>query len=241
MTFTDHLGREYPSRNAMAKAWGLAESTLKTRLIKLHWGLERALTTPVPDHSVQDPNTGIVYPNYTALGKVYGLSGAVIRARLKAGYKLKTALKRKSQRHRVQDHRGVWFSSVSEMCLYWKINIITYYSRRGLGWSVEEALTTPVLRVGAKLKQPSPKKIGRLSENRKQSESAHLRHCCEMFFNQKDLNKLDKRDFYKAVSKADLFLWEHKGEKYTSSDYINALQVMAWKFLKEIINGTSIN
>lgn len=43
----DHLGRDYPSMSDMARAWGLAFSTLSNRLDK-GWGLREALITP-PD------------------------------------------------------------------------------------------------------------------------------------------------------------------------------------------------
>ena len=41
----DHLGKEYKSFTAMAKAWGLNLRTIRNRL-KADWSLERALTTP---------------------------------------------------------------------------------------------------------------------------------------------------------------------------------------------------
>lgn len=42
----DHLGNEYKSFSAMAKAWGVSPKALTARLSK-SWVLERALTTPV--------------------------------------------------------------------------------------------------------------------------------------------------------------------------------------------------
>lgn len=42
----DHLGKEYKSFRAMAKAWGVSPSALAARLSE-SWSLERALTTPV--------------------------------------------------------------------------------------------------------------------------------------------------------------------------------------------------
>ena len=46
----DHLGKEYKSFTAMAKAWGLNLRTIRNRL-KADWSLERALTTPARCYS----------------------------------------------------------------------------------------------------------------------------------------------------------------------------------------------
>lgn len=65
---TDHLGREYPSRLARAKAWGISPVTVDQR-IAAGWPVERALTSP-PEHSVEaHPVTyqGKNYPSVRAL------------------------------------------------------------------------------------------------------------------------------------------------------------------------------
>ena len=46
---TDHLGKEYHSFPAMAKAYGLTSEMLSRRLKLYGWDLERALTTPVKE------------------------------------------------------------------------------------------------------------------------------------------------------------------------------------------------
>ena len=42
----DHLGQRFPSKSAMARAWGLTLAQLNHRL-SYGWDLERALTTPL--------------------------------------------------------------------------------------------------------------------------------------------------------------------------------------------------
>lgn len=43
----------------------------------------------------------------------------------------------------VYDHNNNMYSSIREMCAYYKINHSTYLCRRKRGWTQEEALTTP--------------------------------------------------------------------------------------------------
>lgn len=45
---------------------------------------------------------------------------------------------------KVQDHKGVWYNSLVEMCDAYKINCDTYLQRIARGKTKEEALTTPV-------------------------------------------------------------------------------------------------
>jgi len=45
----DHLGNEYPSISAMAKAYGITYHVLKSRLKKKGRSLEEALTMPIDE------------------------------------------------------------------------------------------------------------------------------------------------------------------------------------------------
>lgn len=42
----DHLGKDYPSQSAMARAWGIPPNCYLTRL-EAGWSIKKALTTPV--------------------------------------------------------------------------------------------------------------------------------------------------------------------------------------------------
>lgn len=44
----------------------------------------------------------------------------------------------------IQDHKGVWYNSVKEMCDAYKISCDTYLQRIARGKTKEEALTTPI-------------------------------------------------------------------------------------------------
>lgn len=42
---------------------------------------------------------------------------------------------------KVKDHEGREFTSVKTMCVHWGVSYNTYYRRREVGWSLEDALT----------------------------------------------------------------------------------------------------
>ena len=50
----------------------------------------------------------------------------------------------------VFDHLGNRFSSIRAMCFHWKISDFTYRMRRKKQWSIEQALTTPVMKLKRK-------------------------------------------------------------------------------------------
>ena len=51
---TDHTGVWHRSIKAMAKAWGLAYSTVQRRLYIYHWSVKKALTTPVNSRMIRN-------------------------------------------------------------------------------------------------------------------------------------------------------------------------------------------
>lgn len=50
----------------------------------------------------------------------------------------------------VYDHRGHRFQSIRVMCQHYKISDFTFRMRRKKGWSVEDALTKPVMKLKRK-------------------------------------------------------------------------------------------
>lgn len=57
---------------------------------------------------------------------------------------VKPTTKKGSKGKRCEDHLGIEYATVTEMCATYKMPIKTYCERRRNGWSVEKALTTPV-------------------------------------------------------------------------------------------------
>ena len=62
----------------------------------------------------------------------------------KVKVEVKTTTKKGSKGKRCEDHLGIEYATVTEMCATYKMPIKTYCERRRSGWSVEKALTTPV-------------------------------------------------------------------------------------------------
>lgn len=57
---------------------------------------------------------------------------------------VKPTTKKGRKGKRCEDHLGIEYATVTEMCATYKMPIKTYCERRRSGWSVEKALTTPV-------------------------------------------------------------------------------------------------
>lgn len=129
---TDHLGNVFESQNAMCKHYGITKDLLKSRL-KLGWSLQKILENPAvinPGQKVKDPY-GNTYSSIKEMCKVYGISYATYKGRLRQGYSELEALT-KSDNNTCQDcfdHLGNHFNSILDMCKYWNIDYKTYYAR----------------------------------------------------------------------------------------------------------------
>ena len=72
----DHLGREYPTRAAMARAWGLQPATVRMRLARGE-NLSDALTaglSPADRRAVPTTLDGVLYPSRAAAAASVGLT-----------------------------------------------------------------------------------------------------------------------------------------------------------------------
>lgn len=87
---TDHLGTVYPSLNAMVRNYGLTRQCYKMRLLA-KMTKEEALTTPIPDRTVQD-HKGNVYKDTKAMCDAYELKEPTFYRRRSTGYSLEAAL-----------------------------------------------------------------------------------------------------------------------------------------------------
>ena len=137
----DHLGNEYPSQSAMARAYGLAPYVFRTRLSR-GWKLQEALT----GRAVINPKTicfdhlGRKYPSKRAMANEYGITVAMLKNRLRRGMSLEDALTRPNQ-HYVTDHLGNLYTSKTAMLEAYGIHWNTYSGRIAAGYSIEQALT----------------------------------------------------------------------------------------------------
>lgn len=147
----DHLGKEYHSFPAMAKAYGLSSAILLRRLNHYGWDLKRALTTPTE----MEPNgtmtrcvdhLGNAYPSITAMGKAYGLSFSALQRRLSDGWDLERALTTPLHTKPAfyVDHKGNRYRRQQDLADAYGISTTTLTQRIKDGWDLEKALTTPI-------------------------------------------------------------------------------------------------
>jgi hypothetical protein len=146
----DHLGNEYRSKLARAKAYGLNVATIENRLNVKHLSLEEALTTKrlprrgssgdVSDH------LGNTYISKSEMARAWNITVSMLYGRLKAGMSLEKALTYPNMvKVAAKDHLGKEYKSLSEMARAWgKSPSVLYHRLNNLCMSVEEALTTPM-------------------------------------------------------------------------------------------------
>ena len=152
----DHLGKPFTSKKEMCDYWGIPTAVYFGRA-KLGWPLEKILTTKVmtPQEAgnskqVTD-HTGHTFPSVSEMCKHWGMTRSTYNARIKQGWSTKDALTKPQKKLNVAsqeciDHNGIHYPSLAKMCAAHNISRYTYSTRIDkLGWSVEKALTTPLV------------------------------------------------------------------------------------------------
>ena len=156
---TDHLGNHFKSVSAMVRHYGISRPTYISR-VNAGWTVEEALTVPIlkeggnykPNNSLVgiEDHLGNKFNNKVQMAKHWGISSAQLYNRLSSGMSLAEALTKpttargKYKKREVADHKGNSYRSVAQMARSYGIASITLHERLKRGWSVEEALTTPV-------------------------------------------------------------------------------------------------
>ena len=148
---TDHLGKEYYSFRAMAKAYGLTSAMVLKRMNHYGWDLKKALTTPAEE----EPNDrkikcrdhlGNEYPSLTELSKAYGIPYVSLQRRLKEGWEMERALTTPVHKRpkKYVDHQGNEYSNQKELAAAYGMSTSTLHSRLKEGMDLEKALTMPI-------------------------------------------------------------------------------------------------
>lgn len=149
---TDHLGNHFKSVSAMTKHWGISRTTYLSR-INMGWSVEKALTFTIREES--RPKGGAVdhlgnkFKSRSQMLKYWGISPATYYNRThKEGLSMEEALTKPIAKtfsfQEVTDHLGNKYRSLSLMARTYGIKPITLRDRLERGWSIREALTTPV-------------------------------------------------------------------------------------------------
>ena len=143
----DHLGVTYFSAVEMCLYYGVDLNLYYVRL-RNGWTLEDALTKDVADICKEcADHLNNVYPSITAMAVHYGIHEYTLRYRLRNGWSLESALTetiRISPGKACVDHLGNSFDSSAALCRFWHISYHTFLERLDRGWSIQDAITTPV-------------------------------------------------------------------------------------------------
>lgn len=144
----DHLGRDFPTLKAMAKAWNISAQAVARRLDR-GWTIEKALTTPTRNKGKRQAckdHLGREYPSLSAMATAWNIHYGTLCGRLSKGWTVKRALTASTQHtgrrcKESLDHLGRVFPSFKVMCEAWDKepgNVATMLHR---GKSLKHALT----------------------------------------------------------------------------------------------------
>ena len=101
-----------------------------------------------------EDHLGNKFESVATMCRFWGIDRRTYQARIKLGWSVERALTtpvgENEKGKTVTDHLGNEFKSIEAMCKFWNIKRNIYVKRIRRGWSVEDALTTPVDEVKAK-------------------------------------------------------------------------------------------
>ncbi len=152
-TVKDHLGNVYKSQSDMAKAYGLARTTLINRL-NAGMSLKDALThvncrNKSIDKAVD--HKGNAYEDIDAMAEAYHLPGKLILSRIERGWEMERVLNESVHAlhipifaNGVKDHLGNTYDSLNALARAYRIGSTNLRYRLRAGWPLEDALTIPV-------------------------------------------------------------------------------------------------
>ena len=149
----DHLGNQYASKKEMCDHYHITTSIFFSR-IGIGWSIKDALTTPVqrvPKNAkfVTD-HTGQKFSSISKMCAHWHINKPTYTARIQNGWSVERALTEKTANLQVtaktcKDHLGNEYASQNEMCRAYHITKARFTSRIKLNWSLERALTEPIV------------------------------------------------------------------------------------------------
>lgn len=164
----DHLGNKYSSISKMAKAWGLSGSTYTHRVDKQGWSVEEALTTPsIKSRDRYVDHLGNKFNSRAEMCEFHHVNLSTFDSRRARGWSIERALLPENQGEGqpvCQDHLGNTFSSQNELCRHYNIKVNAFKRRITQGWSLEDALTKPVVSTTQKVVDPLGREFRNKSE-----------------------------------------------------------------------------
>lgn len=143
-------GTLYTTISEACKAYGISYRAVLNRVHHLNWGLEKAIITPTNSHTRPVLFEGTLYKSLRELSKEYDVDYNILLKRLSAGWSLEEAItapvhSRCGNYKGVRTYvRGVYYDSIRKAAESHNIRPNTVYTRLRCGWSVEEAILTPL-------------------------------------------------------------------------------------------------
>lgn len=164
----DHKGNEFNSIHDMCDFWNIPYVTFKSRS-RSGWDLCKILETPYNGHKTKIIVGGEEFDSITSFITKYNIPKSTYTRLSKQGKTAEDILKiYKNQytkrKKEYSDHTGKKFKYKFEMLQYYNIDQDVFDYRIANGWSLKDALTTPVKIENVKIKDPITGKDYRLSE-----------------------------------------------------------------------------
>jgi len=149
-------GKSYYGLGQLSDAFGVHELTIGVRLRRQGWTLREAVgLDPAPPLPKREGNRfdfrGKTFSSEKEMCRHYGVCDNVFRQRYhRNGWTLEEALEveERIKRHPFQKEvtvQGKMFSSITQAADHYGINRNSVTSRLNYGWTLEEALTTPLI------------------------------------------------------------------------------------------------
>lgn len=106
--WTDHLGNQFPTLNAMCDYWHITHHTFSTRMNKLGWSLEKALTSDTVIGSTEaTDHKGNIFPSQADMYNYYNVREGLFKYRRRSGLSLEDALTQMPENKKLDEHLTV--------------------------------------------------------------------------------------------------------------------------------------
>ena len=141
----DHLGHRFAQKKDMARYWGHAWNTVDARL-KSGKSLKEALETPTKAtmNPVYDQSGTMIGYGTQQQARKAGICPQQLNSKLQAGVPAIDLHKNRTMTESIV-HLGHVFEQRRSMCDYYDITVSAFNGRIKKHWSLEEALTKPVV------------------------------------------------------------------------------------------------
>lgn len=148
----DHLGNHFSSKVDMCAHYNITVPSFDSRIHR-GWNLEMALTKPKgyrPNGKTYKDHLGNTFESLSAMARHWNIPESTLQRRIMTmKMSIKDALTTTTDeaiynKHLCYDHLGHKYPSKAAMCQAYNIDKHVYFGRISIGWTIEEALTTPI-------------------------------------------------------------------------------------------------